>query len=113
MQNLDLSNLLRQTGADGALIANLKGELIESQNVQHSDNISAMLGVISSVVNDFSKDIGMGDFRQFLFKAEKGAFIADIIEDFIIAVYSKEISKAGLIMMSMDKLSSNSKAIKQ
>lgn len=113
MKNLDLSNLLKQTGSDGALIANLKGELIESENIEHSNNISAMLGVISTMVNDFSNDIGMGEFRQFLFKAEKGVFIADIIEDFIIAVYSKDIARAGLIMMSMDKLSSNSKKITQ
>lgn len=113
MQNLDLSNLLKQTGADGALIANSRGELIEYKDIEHSNNVAAMLGVISSMVNDFSADIGMGEFRQFLFKSEKGVFIADFIEEFIIAVYSKNIAKAGLIMMSMDKLSANSKKITQ
>lgn len=111
MKNLDLSSLLNQTGADGALIANLKGELIESQNIEHSNNIAAMLGVISTMVNDFSSDVGMGEFKQILFKSEKGAFVADIIKGFIVAVYSKDMSKAGLIMMSMDKLLKNSKTL--
>lgn len=111
MDNLDLSNLLRQTNADGALIANLKGELIKSENIKHSNNIAAMLGVISTMVTDFSSDVGMGDFKQVLFKAEKGVFVADIIENFIVAVHSKDKSRAGLIMMSMDKLLINSKSI--
>lgn len=109
-KDLDLAGFLKLTNADGALIINANGELLDSQNINFENNFAAMMGVMLKMANDFSEDIKIGNLHQFVFKAEEGVFIVDKFDDdFIVGIYSKDKSKAGLIMMSMDNLSKKQK----
>lgn len=105
MKNLELSELLNLTGADGALLVSAKGELLKAENIEAGDNISAMLGVLVSMCRDFSSDIGTGDFKQLMIKSSNGMFIVNEINDFgIVGLYSKDIAKGGLMKIALDKL---------
>ncbi|TYQ00351.1 putative regulator of Ras-like GTPase activity (Roadblock/LC7/MglB family) [Tenacibaculum adriaticum] len=110
-KNFDLSDFLKLTNADGAIILNAKGELIDSENVENGNNFAAMVAVMVTMASEFSSDIKIGGLKQFICKSDNGVFIVDKFdEDFIVGVYSKELAKAGLIMMSMDNLSKKKQA---
>lgn len=101
----DLTDFLKLTKADGVLIFNSKGELLEYEHIEKAKNFAAMSAVIIKMAREFSEEINIGELKQFVFKAEKGVFVINNFEaDFIIGVYSNNIAKTGLIMMAMDKL---------
>ncbi len=104
--NFKLSDFLKLANADGAIILNAKGELLEAENIDRAENFAAMSGVMLKMAKEFSNEIKIGGLKQFVFKAEKGVFVLNnFANEYIVGVYSKDIGKAGLIMMSMDKLS--------
>ncbi len=100
-----LSDFLKLTQADGAIVLNAKGELIESENVKKAKNFAGMSSVMIKMAKEFSTEIGIGELKQYVFKAKEGVFILNNFEEnFIVGIYSKEVAKTGLIMMSMDNL---------
>ncbi len=104
-EDFKLSDFLKLTKAEGAVILNAKGELIESENVKKAKNFAGMSSVMIKMAKEFSNEIGIGNLKQYVFKAEKGVFILNNFEkDFIVGVYSKDITKTGLMMISMDNL---------
>lgn len=105
MDKLVLSDLLEITRADGALIVNTEGELIKSENVENNNNVAGMLAVIVDMCKGFSSDVKIGKFKQLILKSEGGLFIIDEIENYgIVALYSKDLTKGGVIKIAMDKL---------
>lgn len=108
MKNVELVDLLKLTNADGAILVSLKGELIKCENIKSSDNISAMLGVLMSMCKGFSEDMKIGKFKQLIIKSSEGVFIADEIEDLgIIGLFSKDLTKGGVMKIALDKLLNN------
>ena len=102
---LDISSFLEKTNADAIIILNFKGELIESKNIHKPNNIAAMIGVMLTMVSSFAEDTKIGTLTQCVCKAEDGLFIINKLDDeSIVGVISKDITKVGLIMMSMNKL---------
>lgn len=106
MKDIELSKLLEITNADGAIIANTQGELLESENIDESNNIAGMLGVLVTMCEGFTDDLQVGKFRQIILKADEGVFIADKLyeQDAIVGLYSKDSSKGGMIKLSLDKV---------
>lgn len=106
MKEIELSKLLGVTNADGAIVVNTKGEVLESLNIDSQANIAAMLGVIASMCKGFTDDLLIGKFRQIILKADDGVFIADKLyeEDVIIGLYCKDPSKGGLMKIALDKI---------
>ncbi|MDY0780803.1 roadblock/LC7 domain-containing protein [Tenacibaculum sp. IB213877] len=110
-KQFDLAEFLKRTNADGAIIINSGGELIEAENVDYGNNFAAMMGVMTKMAEDFTDDIKIGKLRQVVFKATEGVFVLDKFdEDFIVGIYSKDLAKAGMIMMLMDNLTKKKKA---
>lgn len=108
MSDVELVDLLKLTNADGAILVNLKGELIKAENIEASNNVSAMLGVLVSMCKGFSEDMKIGEFKQLIIKSSEGVFIADEIEDLgIIGLFSKDLTKGGVMKIALDKLLSN------
>lgn len=104
MGKINISDFLKLTKADGVIILNEKGELLEEAGIGNKDNVGAMLAVIHQMVNDFTQEVNIGTLNQFIIKAEEGLFMFGKMDDVIIGIYSKDISKTGLITASMNKL---------
>lgn len=105
MNKLELSDLLKLTDAEGALIVDTKGKLIKSENIKSENNIAAMLSVMIDMCKKFSEDMGTGDFTQLIIKMQEGVFIIDELDNLgIVAIYSRDLTKAGLMKVAMDKL---------
>lgn len=106
MGELQLNDLLKHTKADGAIVLDTNGEVIDSLLVSSEKNVAAMLSVLIRMCKDLSVDMEIGTFKQIVIKAVDGVFIVDKMheDDVIVGVYSKDVSKGGLIKLSMDKL---------
>ncbi|CAM1344788.1 roadblock/LC7 domain-containing protein [Tenacibaculum amylolyticum] len=104
MGKINTSEFLKLTKADGVIILNEKGELLEEAGISNKDNIGAMLAVIHQMVNDFTQEANIGGLHQLVVKAEKGLFMFGKMDDIIIGIHSQDISKTGLITASMNKL---------
>lgn len=104
MEQIDLSKFLTATKADGVIIMNQEGNVIDYLSFLDEKNAAAMLAVINHMITDFAKERNLGELKQVIIKAEKGLFILGKQEDIIIGVFTKEISKSGIIMASMNKL---------
>lgn len=107
MSDIELSDLLKSTSADGAIIISTKGELIESINIESAENIAGMLGVLIDMCGSFSKDLKTGEFDQVMLKSTEGVFVADRIskkDDLILGLYSKDLTKGGLMKASLDRI---------
>lgn len=104
-KNLELAKLLDTTRADGAVVLNSKGEVLDSINVKYEGNIAAMTAVVIQMTEDLTDDINLGGISQLTCKADDGIFIVNkFSKDFIVAVYSNDITKSGFIMLTMNKL---------
>lgn len=106
MKEYKLSDLLDHTRADGAIILTPEGQVIESLSIEKDKNVAAMLGVLITMCKDLSTDMGMGVFKQIVLKADEGVFIVDKIQqdDVIVGIYAKDVSRGGLIKLTMDNL---------
>lgn len=107
MSDIELSDLLKSTSADGAIIISTKGELIEVINIDSAENVAGMLGVLVNMCKSFSEDLNTGEFDQFMLKSTKGVFMADKIskkDDIILGLYSKDLTKGGLMKASLDRI---------
>lgn len=105
MKEIELIDLLKMTNADGAILVSLKGELVKSENIDAGDNVSAMLGVLVSMCKDFSTDMSTGKFTQLILKSEGGLFIAVEIQNLgIVGLYSKDVTRGGIMKIALDKL---------
>lgn len=109
-EDIDLTRFLKLTGADGILVFNSEGILLDSENIENGKNFAAMFGVLNTMATDLAEDISIGNLNQFMFKGENGVFIVNKIDNnFIIGVFSKNIAKAGLITIAMDKINKTNK----
>lgn len=95
---------LRETcGAEAALVINSGGELLEAINMNHEDNIAAMTGVITKMAQDLSEDLNINSLKQFMIRSEKGIFIVNkFSNDFIVGLFSEDVAKAGIMMLSLN-----------
>ncbi len=100
----DVSELLKSIEAEGIIVLNNKGEIVEHIGMSNKDNLSAMLVVINEMITDFSKEINIGALELIVIRAEEGFFIFCKIEDLIVGLRSKEVQKLGLIVASVKKL---------
>ncbi len=104
-KNFDLTDFLKLTNGDGAIIFNQEGKLLDLVNIDKAKNFAAMSSVMIKMANEFSEEIKIGGLKQFIFKAHKGVFVLNNFDkDFIVGVYSEDITKTGMIMLSMDNL---------
>lgn len=109
-EDIDLKKFLELTGADGILVFNTQGILLESENIDNGKNFAAMFGVLHTMASELSEDISIGNLNQFMFKGDNGIFLVNKIDDdFIIGVFSKDIAKSGLISIAMDKINKKNK----
>lgn len=105
MESIELSDLLKMTNADGAIIVSPKGELLKAENVNAGANVSAMLGVLITMCRDFCEDMNTGEFNQLILKSSEGVFIADEIKDLgIVGLFSNDLAKGGMMKIALDKL---------
>lgn len=103
--NIELSSLLENTKADGAVVFNSKGEVLDYIKINYEGNIAAMAAVFIKMADDLTDDMKVGSVSQITCKADKGIFIVNkYSEDFIVAVYSDDITKSGFIMLTMNRL---------
>ncbi len=104
-REFDLSDFLKLTQADGIAIFDFKGKLLEAKNIEKAENFSGMSSVITKMAKEFSKEIAIGDLTQLILKANQGIFVINHFnKDFMVGIYSSDITKTGLIIMSMDNL---------
>ena len=104
-EDIDLKRFLELTGADGILVFNSEGTLLDSENIENGKNYAAMFGVLNTMASGLSEDISIGQLNQFIFKGDNGLFVVNKLDNnFIIGVFSKNIAKAGLITIAMDKI---------
>lgn len=102
---IDLKALKETCDAEGALVINSNGEILESINIHYEDNIAAMTGVITKMAEDLSDDLEIKPMKQLMIRSKNGIFIINKFNDnFIIGLFSKDITKAGVIMLSLNNL---------
>lgn len=103
--SIELANLLENTKADGAVVFNSKGEVLDSVKMNYEGNIAAMAAVFVKMADGLADDIKVGNVNQITCKADKGIFVVNkYSEDFIVAVYSNDVTKSGFIMLTMSRL---------
>ena len=104
MKKIDLSEFLKSTQIDGVIVLDKEGTVIEESGMPKKNSVGAMLAVINQMIVEFTEEIDMGFTKKIIIKCDERVFVVVRIEGFIIGVYSKDISKSGIITASIDKL---------
>lgn len=105
---IDLNTLVIETGVESGLIFNIDGILVESVNLEYDGNVAAMIGMILKMCLEMSEDIDNGDLKQVMIKNKDGIVVANKDQyDNCIALFSKDISKMGLLLRKMDSVFNN------
>ncbi len=99
---VDLNIVLQSSGADGALLMDGNGKLLDALDIEYDGNVAAMTNMIIKMVNGLSNDLGQGDIVQINCKSEEGIYVVHRInQDNIICLLSRDLSKIGYIMMAL------------
>lgn len=106
--DIDLNDLVIETGVDSGLIFSIDGILIESVNLDYDGNVAAMIGMILKMCLELSEDIEVGGLKQVMIKNEEGIVVAiKNQDDNCVALLSKDTSKMGLLLRRMETIYNN------
>ncbi|WP_103864479.1 roadblock/LC7 domain-containing protein [Aquimarina sp. I32.4] len=99
------TEVIQITGADAALILDLKGNVIDATHVEYQENIAAMMEMTFSMCNNLSIDVENGKLDQLLAKASDGFLIANRLKtDHIAVIFSKDHSRIGLFLKKISSI---------
>ncbi|MFC5048595.1 hypothetical protein ACFSTE_08925 [Aquimarina hainanensis] len=101
----DLKEIQDLTNAEIVLMANEKGDIIDSINVEYDSNIALMTETAFTMCDELSQDLINGHLDQLVAKTSEGYFIANKIDsEFIILIASRDLSKLGLLLKYMSNI---------
>ena len=90
----DLKNMIADAGVENVLLFDIDGDLIESTEFEYDGNFAAMSGMIATMCKE-----------TITIHADKGLVVINKFnKDYYLASFSKDGSKLGLIMKTMDSI---------
>ncbi len=99
---IELNRVLQSSGADGALLINKDGKLLDALNIDYDGNIAAMTNVVRKMINELAEDLGHEEVVQITCKSEDGIYIIHkISDDAIVCIDCKDLSKIGYLMLAL------------
>lgn len=101
----DLKKIKEDTGANIIVLADNKGNVIDSLDTKYESNLALMAETSFSMCNDLLKDLINGDMDQLMAKSTDGFFIANRYNiDSVILIVSNNLSKLGLLLKYMSSI---------
>lgn len=101
-KKIELKRFIQSSGADGALVINKKGELLDALDIEKDGNIAAMTAVAYTMVDELTDDLGTGSIDQIMCKSENGIYIIHKFNDeCIVCTHCSDVGKVGYIMMAL------------
>ncbi|MFV8331626.1 roadblock/LC7 domain-containing protein [Flavobacterium sp. XS1P32] len=103
--NQELNKIVQDNDLQYILLFNNDGDLIESNKFKFDTNYAAMSGTITSMCNQIIKDLQYGDMNKVIIHASNGfILITKISNNHYIAALTKDESKLGILMKTMDSI---------
>ncbi len=98
-----LQKLISKTAIDAALLFDKKGTLIDSENLDNPETLSAMSAIIVEMCQGLIEELDQRDLSQIILKSESLLLIANTTNEdqFLIAV-TRDITKLGLLMKVLE-----------
>ena len=101
----ELEKILSDTGLDNILLFNIDGELIESNDFDYDSNYAAMSGIISTMCKEMIEDLEYGKMEKIIIHADNGLVMIQKLDvDGYLATFTKDGSKLGLLMKTMNSI---------
>ncbi|WP_130735688.1 hypothetical protein [Flavobacterium sp. J27] len=101
----DLRNMITDAGVENVLLFDIDGDLIESSDFEYDGNYAAMSGMIATMCKEIIQDLEYGDMDKITIHADHGLVVVNkFSKDYYLASFSKDGSKLGLIMKTMDSI---------
>ena len=101
----DLKNMIADAGVENVLLFDIDGDLIESTEFEYDGNFAAMSGMIATMCKETIIDLEYGEMDKITIHADKGLVVINKFnKDYYLASFSKDGSKLGLIMKTMDSI---------
>ncbi|AXO81729.1 roadblock/LC7 domain-containing protein [Olleya aquimaris] len=105
---INLQQLLQDTGAITAILADKDGNVIDSINTEHSNNLALMTETSFAMCNDLLKDITGSNLNQLIARSEENFVVVNKLDsDNLILLASDNISRFGLLLKQMNSLNIN------
>lgn len=101
----DLKNMIADAGVENVLLFDIDGDLIESTEFEYDGNFAAMSRMIATMCKETIIDLEYGEMDKITIHADKGLVVINKFnKDYYLASFSKDGSKLGLIMKTMDTI---------
>lgn len=101
----DLKNMVTDAGVENVLLFDIDGDLIDSSEFEYDGNYSAMSGMITTMCKEIIQDLEYGEMDKITIHADKGLIVINKFNrEYYLASFSKDGSKLGLIMKTMDSI---------
>ncbi|WP_289045234.1 roadblock/LC7 domain-containing protein [uncultured Olleya sp.] len=102
---INIKEIIEDTGAKIAVLADKEGKVIESVNTEYADNIALMTETSLSMCNDLINDITKSKLNQLIIRSENEYIVINKLqsENFILVV-SDNASRFGLLLKQMNSL---------
>ncbi|VXC26216.1 conserved hypothetical protein [Flavobacterium sp. 9AF] len=100
-----LKNMISEAGVENVLLFDIDGDLIDSTEFDYDGNYAAMSGIIATMCKEIIQDLEYGDMDKITIHADKGLVVINKFnKDYYLASFSKDGSRLGLIMKTMDTI---------
>ena len=104
----EILEILNTANLDNILLFDLNGNLIESNDFQFDKNFAAMNSVITTMCKEMIGELEYGELEKVLIQASVGLVLLNKVnKDYYIASFTKDISKIGILMKTVDALINN------
>jgi len=101
----DLKEIVSEANLDNILLFSSEGYLIESNEFEYDGNYAAMCGVLTVMCKELIQDLEYGELDKIMVHADKGLLMVyKVHRDYYIASFTKDGSKLGLLMKTMDNI---------
>lgn len=104
----EILEILSTASLDNILLFDLAGNLIASNDFNYDKNFAAMNGIIATMCKEMIAELEYGELEKVMIQANNGIVLLNKVNnEHYIASFTKDISKIGILMKTVDTLTNN------
>ncbi|MFD2908378.1 hypothetical protein ACFSX9_06490 [Flavobacterium ardleyense] len=104
----EILEILNTANLENVLLFDSEGKLVESSGFQYDKNFAAMNGVLATMCTEMIAELEYGELQKVMIQASTGLVLLNKVnKDYYIASFTKDISKIGILMKTVDTLINN------
>lgn len=105
---VEILEILNTAKLEQILLFDLAGNLVESNDFTYDKNFAAMNGIIATMCKEMITELQYGELQKVMIQANNGIVLLNKLNDELyIASFTKDISKIGILMKTVDTLINN------